>query len=194
MTPGHVNDPVAWQLLLGNIYFALVWLPMRFFLGRDWFSSGSHKLVDPAWMNGGEALKNIWQKQVVVPQRGQPPITYAWFRHFLQYMLDHGWYSWFGKLIAAGATEALNGRVVFALARFLPGWSLDHSFGRDGAVATRFGDGSVAYASALQPDGKVVAAGTTGSGDLAAAKLPSSPWRVIYLIGVWTAASESAES
>src|SRR5216683_6284232 len=41
-----------------------------------------------------------------------------------------------GKLIAAGATEALNGRAVFALARFLPGWSLDHSFGRDGAVAT----------------------------------------------------------
>ena len=98
-----------------------------------------------------------------------------------------------GKLIAAGATEALNGRVVFALARFLPGWRLDHSFGRDGAVATDF-DGSVAYASALQPDGKVVAAGMTGPGDLAAAKLPSSPWRVIYPIGVWTAASESAES
>src|SRR6266852_2376731 len=76
----------------------------------------------------------------------------------------------------------------FALARFLPGWSLDHSFGRDGAVATDFGDGSVAYASALRPDGKVVAAGATGPGDLAAAKLPRSPWRVIYTIGVWTAA------
>jgi hypothetical protein len=49
-------------------------------------------------------------------------------------------------------------------------------------VATDFGDGSVAYATALQ--GKVVAAGTTGPGDLAAAKLPSSPWRVIYPIGV----------
>ena len=104
MTPGHVNDPIAWRLLLGNIYFALVWLPMRFFLGRDWFSSGSHKLVDPAWMNGGEALKSFWQKQVVVPQSGQPLITYAWFRHFLQYMLDHGWYSWFGKLIALSET------------------------------------------------------------------------------------------
>lgn len=81
-----------------------------------------------------------------------------------------------GKIIAAGATEALNGRVVFALARFLPDGSLDRSFGTEGAVATDFGEGGVAVALALQPDGKVVAAGatgakgTTGLGALAAAR------------------------
>lgn len=75
-----------------------------------------------------------------------------------------------GKLIAAGATEALNGRVVFGLARFLPDGNLDRSFGTDGTVATDFGDGGVAFALALQPDGKVVAAGATGRGDFAIGK------------------------
>lgn len=75
-----------------------------------------------------------------------------------------------GKLIAAGATEALNGRVVFAVARFLPDGKLDRSFGPAGTVATDFGDGGVAFALVLQPDGKVVAAGATGRGDFAVGK------------------------
>src|SRR5206468_10886643 len=95
-------DPLGWRLLLGNVYFALLWLPLRFFLGRDWFSAGAHKLGDPGWMAGGEALKSFWAKQVVVPENGPPPITYPWFRNFLQFMLDHGWYTWFAKLIALG--------------------------------------------------------------------------------------------
>lgn len=104
MTPGQVNDPVGWRLALGNIYFALIWLPLRFVLGREWLSAGSHKLTDPAWMGGGEALKGFWEKAVVVPESGRPPITYDWFRTFLQFMLDHGWYTWFAKLIAGGET------------------------------------------------------------------------------------------
>jgi len=114
MTPGQVNDPVAWRLLLGNVYFALFWLPLRFVLGRDWFSAGSHKLTNPAWMNGGEALKSFWQQQVVVPESGKPPITYDWFRTFLQYMLDHAWYTWFAKLIALGETLVGLGLIVGA--------------------------------------------------------------------------------
>ena len=31
-------------------------------------------------------------------REGRPPIAYDWFRHFLQYMLDNGWYDWFAKL------------------------------------------------------------------------------------------------
>jgi len=121
LTPGQVNDPVTWRLLLGNVYCALVWLPLRFFLGRDWLSAGSHKLVDPAWMQGGEALKSFWAKQVVVPEQGQPPITYDWFRTMLQFMLDHGWYTWFAKLIALGETlvgAALIVGAVVGLAAF----------------------------------------------------------------------------
>ena len=100
--PGQIDDPAGWRLLMGNIFFALVWLPMRFFLGRDWLSHGAEKIVDPAWMNQGEALRGFWEQAVVIPEEGRPPITYDWFRQFLQYMLDNGWYSWFAKLVAWG--------------------------------------------------------------------------------------------
>jgi thiosulfate dehydrogenase (quinone) large subunit len=100
--PGQIDDPAGWRLLMGNIYFALIWLPMRFFLGRDWLSHGAEKIVDPAWMNEGEALRGFWEQAVVIPEEGRPPIAYDWFRQFLQYMLDNGWYTWFAKLVAWG--------------------------------------------------------------------------------------------
>jgi uncharacterized delta-60 repeat protein len=71
-----------------------------------------------------------------------------------------------GKLISVGASEGLNGRAVFALARFHPDGSLDRSFGTGGMVTTDFGDGGVAIAVVLQPDDKVVVAGTTGIANL----------------------------
>jgi hypothetical protein len=55
VTPGQVNDPVRWRLLMGHVCFALFWLPQRFFIGRAWFSAGARKLGDPEWMNGGAA-------------------------------------------------------------------------------------------------------------------------------------------
>lgn len=102
MTPGQVEDPVAWRLLMGNVYVALVWLPMRFFLGRDWLAHGVEKIADPAWTDGGEALRGFWEQAVVVPESGRPPIAYDWFRQFLQHSLDNGWYTWFAKLVAWG--------------------------------------------------------------------------------------------
>jgi uncharacterized delta-60 repeat protein len=50
----------------------------------------------------------------------------------------------------------------FALARYNKDGSLDTSFGTDGKVVTDFnGSGDKAYAAVLQPDGKIVVAGTT---------------------------------
>src|ERR671912_1363214 len=102
MTPGQVEDPISWRLLLGNVFFALFWLPVRFFVGRDWLSAGWHKVVDPEWTQSGAALQAYWQRAVTISEQGRPPITYDWFRQFLQYMLDNGWYTWFAKLIAWG--------------------------------------------------------------------------------------------
>ena len=115
LTPGQVEDPVGWRLLLGNVFFALFWLPVRFFVGRDWLSAGWHKVVDPEWTQSGVALQSYWQRAVTIPEQGRPPITYDWFRQFLQYMLDNGWYTWFAKLIAWGEVLVGLGLLVGAL-------------------------------------------------------------------------------
>src|SRR5438094_3404297 len=66
-----------------------------------------------------------------------------------------------GKIVVAGGafpqfTFAGN----FEVVRYNPNGSLDRSFGNGGIVTTTFPQGSYAFDVALQPDGKIVAAGT----------------------------------
>jgi uncharacterized delta-60 repeat protein len=70
-----------------------------------------------------------------------------------------------GKIVAAGATTGGGGDLNFALARYNPNGSLDTSFNFDGKVATDFaGGGDLANSAVIQPDGKIILAGSTGSG------------------------------
>ena len=64
-----------------------------------------------------------------------------------------------GKLVAVGHGGRLNA-FTFALARYDGNGHLDPSFGRGGTVTTKIGDGSGAAALVLQPDGRLVAAGS----------------------------------
>jgi thiosulfate dehydrogenase [quinone] large subunit len=115
-TPGQIHDPVAWRLLLGNIFFAVIWMPLRFFVGIEWLAAGEHKIRSDSWMDGGTALKGFWERQLTAPEGGSAPAgTYAWFQDFLQYMYDHEWYTWFAKLIAVGEFLVGIGLVVGAL-------------------------------------------------------------------------------
>ncbi len=70
-----------------------------------------------------------------------------------------------GKFVAVGNADS---DAEFALARYNPDGSLDSTFGDGGKVTTDFTkDGDWADAVAVQPDGKIVAAGgagQTGSG------------------------------
>jgi|GEM_PF-2445880 len=76
------------------------------------------------------------------------------------------------RIVVAGSASMayeLNGVTLgqndFALARLNADGSLDTSFGRGGIVITDFGGGpDIAYALVLQPDGRIVAAGTTTNG------------------------------
>ena len=116
-TPGQVDDPVAWKLVMGNVFWAIIWLPVRFFVGREWVAAGEHKLRDDAWMKGGTALKGYWERATTVPE-GRPTSpagTYDWFNDFLKYMLDHEWYTWFAKVIAIGEFLVGIGLIVGAL-------------------------------------------------------------------------------
>jgi uncharacterized delta-60 repeat protein len=68
-----------------------------------------------------------------------------------------------GKLVVAGSTTGPSGEA-FALARYMPSGGLDGSFGSSGRVTTSFGgDQDWAQAVAVQPDGRIVAAGKTGN-------------------------------
>lgn len=65
-----------------------------------------------------------------------------------------------GKIVVAGYVLTANQEV--ALARYLPNGSLDPGFGTAGLVTTAISPrDDVANAVALQPDGKIVVAGTT---------------------------------
>jgi thiosulfate dehydrogenase [quinone] large subunit len=115
-TPGQTDDPTVWKLLMGNTYWAIFWMPLRFFIGLEWLQAGEHKLRDSAWMDGGSALQGYWERAVAIPEPpGRAAITYAWYRDFLQYMLDHEWYTWFAKLIAVGEFLVGLGLIVGAL-------------------------------------------------------------------------------
>jgi uncharacterized delta-60 repeat protein len=72
-----------------------------------------------------------------------------------------------GKLVAAGVSGSGTGsNRDFALARYNTDGSLDTSFDGDGTVTTAIGSGEDhASALALQPDGKIVAAGWTDNGN-----------------------------
>lgn len=64
------------------------------------------------------------------------------------------------KIVVAGSAVS-GGDSDFALVRLNPDGSLDASFGGDGIVTTGFGGNDVAYAVAIQADGKIVAGGDT---------------------------------
>jgi thiosulfate dehydrogenase [quinone] large subunit len=114
---GQVDDPKVWKLLMGSTYLALIWMPIRFFVGREWLAAGEHKVRDDAWMEGGAALQGYWERATTVPE-GRPAApagTYGWFEDFLSYMLRNEWYDWFAKVIAVGEVLVGAGLIVGAL-------------------------------------------------------------------------------
>lgn len=67
-----------------------------------------------------------------------------------------------GKIVAAGETLAARRFFAdFAVARYNADGSADTTFGSEGQVITSFGLGSLAWAVAVQHDGKIVAGGQT---------------------------------
>jgi len=66
-----------------------------------------------------------------------------------------------GKIVVAGGAFPLfTFPGDFKVVRYNPNGSLDRSFGSGGIVTTTFPEGSYAFDVALQPDGKIIAAGT----------------------------------
>lgn len=112
LPPSQTAAPLLSTLLFGNVFWAILALPIRIFVGRVWFGSGLGKITDPAWTETGEALHGFWRGAVAVNEKGQGKITYDWYRTFLLFMDNQHWYGWFAKLIVAG--ELLVGIALLA--------------------------------------------------------------------------------
>jgi thiosulfate dehydrogenase [quinone] large subunit len=99
----NMENPKVINTLFNNTKFSWLWLIIRVFVGVQWISASLHKLNSPAWMVTGETLKAYWTNAVDIPAApAQPAIYYGWYRIFIQSLLDHQAYIWFGKLIAIG--------------------------------------------------------------------------------------------
>src|SRR6266511_1484159 len=66
-----------------------------------------------------------------------------------------------GQLVDATYNSSTSSHTNFALARYQPDGSLDPTFGTGGLVTTDLGGDDSIGALVLQPDGKLVAAGST---------------------------------
>ena len=97
-----VQDPPLAQALFSNTRAGWLWLIPRVWLGYKWLDAGLHKVNEPGWVQGGEALKGFWTNAVAIPEGGRPAIAFDWYRSFIQFLLDTESYTWFGKLVAYG--------------------------------------------------------------------------------------------
>ena len=96
-----VRDPQFVRFLFSDVRSAPLWLVVRLYLGLQWLDAGWHKVTDDAWMRGGTALRAFWERVVAVPEPpGRAAITYDWYRDFIQFMLDQGWYVWFARVVS----------------------------------------------------------------------------------------------
>lgn len=78
-----------------------------------------------------------------------------------------------GKIVVAGEAETIPSFFDFAVVRYNPDGTLDHSLGGDGIVTTDLGtEFDDATAVAIQPDGKIVIAGDTDHNVALARYLP----------------------
>ncbi len=96
------DPPIARFLFSDTRIMGWVWAVIRILVGLQWVQAAEHKLTSDAWMVTGSALQGYWQKAVAIPAQGSAPITYDWYRSFIQSLLDSGSYVWFAKLVAVG--------------------------------------------------------------------------------------------
>lgn len=103
----ELHDPGFIRMIFSNTWLAPIWLIARVFLGYQWLLAGSEKIWGPTrWIMlpgpDGLSLQRFWASATAIPAKGTPPIHYDWYRTFLAFMLNHGWYHWFAWVIACG--------------------------------------------------------------------------------------------
>jgi thiosulfate dehydrogenase [quinone] large subunit len=111
----EVEGPAFTRYLFSNTRAGLFWLPIRLFLGFSWFEAGLHKLEGEGWLDGGSALRGYWERAASIPEEGRPPISFEWYRDFINVLLDNGAEAWFSYLVVFGEIAVGVGLVLGAL-------------------------------------------------------------------------------
>jgi thiosulfate dehydrogenase [quinone] large subunit len=101
-TEVQVEGPAFTRFLFSNTQAGWFWLPIRLFLAFSWLEAGWGKLSGTGWIDGGTALKGFWTAAVAVPAQGHAPIAFAWYRDFINLLLQNNAYTWFAWLIVFG--------------------------------------------------------------------------------------------
>ena len=108
-------DPPLTRFLFGSTKMAIFWGIIRLWVGYQWFEAGYGKIQNPKWTQTGEALQSFWVNAAKIPDApAKAAITFDWYRSFLQFMLEHRAYTWFGKVVAFGEAAVGIGLVVGA--------------------------------------------------------------------------------
>lgn len=97
-----LGNPRWVNALFSNTNWAWLWLMARVWLGVHWLEAGWHKAREVAWVGGGMAVKGYWERVVVIPEQGRPPVAYDWYREFLEFLLRNELHDVFGVLVAYG--------------------------------------------------------------------------------------------
>jgi thiosulfate dehydrogenase (quinone) large subunit len=111
----EIEGPRFVRFLFSNTRAGLFWLPIRLFLGFAWIEAGWHKLTGAGWIDGGTALAGYWTNAVNIPEQGRPPITYEWYRDFINFLLAGHHETWFAWLITFGELAVGLGLLLGAL-------------------------------------------------------------------------------
>jgi thiosulfate dehydrogenase [quinone] large subunit len=114
----EVESPRFARYLFGNTRAGLFWLPIRIFVGFEWLEAGWHKLTGTGWVDGGSSLLGFWQSAVAIPEQGRPPISYDWYRTFIQWLIDNNAQGWMAWVITLGEIAVGLGLLFGALTGF----------------------------------------------------------------------------
>ena len=114
----EVESPRFPRYLFGNTRAGLFWLPIRLFVGFEWVEAGWHKITGEGWIDGGAALLGYWQNAVAIPEEGRPPISFDWYRSFIQWLIDNDAQTWMGWVIPLGELAVGLGLLYGALTGF----------------------------------------------------------------------------
>jgi thiosulfate dehydrogenase (quinone) large subunit len=136
----EIQDPPFARLLFSDTRSAWLWLPIRLWLGWEWLQAGWHKVTDPGWMQGGQALAGFWKGAIEAsgPDAERPRIAFGWYLNFIEGLYNSGSYTWFAPLVAWGEVLVGLGLMVGAfvgIAAFF-GALLNFNFIMAGAAST----------------------------------------------------------